>query len=130
MHHQEAAVGVHRDVSFTPDNLLGGVVTPCFSRRSFHRLTVNDGCRRAGLTPRTIAVEHQFDVVDRLEQEATRKLAKPAVDRAPAPEVSRQHAPATARTNQIADRVDDLTKFYLARRSGPVPGRSDPHSDG
>jgi len=107
--HQEAPVGVHRDVALAPDRLLGGVVAPLRPRRwGLHRLAVYHARTRTGLTAGAFSVHHQRDIVDRAEQHQPNKATKPPIDCLPRREVLRQHPPAAARARHVADRVQDL----------------------
>lgn len=63
--------------------------------------------------PLALAIEHKFDVVDRLEQEPACQFSKPAIDRLPGTEMDRQHAPTTARADQIAHGVHHLAKVHF-----------------
>src|SRR5690348_15278400 len=56
--------------------------------------------------------------MDRLEQEAPRQLAEPAINRPPVTEMHWQHPPAAARAHEITHRVDHFAKFDLTR---PAP---------
>ena len=87
MNHQEPAVSIDRDMALAPDDLLAGVVTPCFALRSLDRLAVEHPRRGAGLAPGPLTVHHQRQVMDGLEQEASGKFPKPAVDRLPGSKV-------------------------------------------
>lgn len=78
---------------FAADDLLAGVVTPCFSLRSLDRLAVDHASREAGLAPSSLAIQHQRYVVDGLKQKAPCQFAEPAVDRLPGSEMNRQHPP-------------------------------------
>src|SRR5579859_4276233 len=88
--------------------------------RSLDRLAIDHRSRWTSLTPGLLSVDHQRQIVDRLEQEPPGQFPKPAVDRLPSAEMDRQHAPAAARAHQISHRVDDLAKIHLPRPT-PTP---------
>jgi hypothetical protein len=77
--------------------------------------------------PRTLAVRHQRDVVDRVEQQAPNEALEPPVHRLPGREIAGQHLPATARTNPIADRVDHFPQIGLSRSAFLRWRRKQPH---
>jgi len=52
--------------------------------------------------PRALTIGHQFDIVDRLEQKATRQFTEPAVESAPELKMHRQHAPTATGAHQLA----------------------------
>ncbi len=57
--HQEAAIGIDRDMPLAADRLLGGVVAALGAqRRRLHRLAVDHAGARAGLAAGTLAVHH------------------------------------------------------------------------
>lgn len=66
-----------------PDNLLSGVESALLRRGRLNRLVVDHRRARTGLSPLALAIEHQFDVVDRLKQEPACQFPKPAIDRLP-----------------------------------------------
>src|SRR6185312_6135739 len=86
--------------------------------RSLYRLAVDYTRRWARLTACPLAIHHQRNVVDGLEQEPARQLAEPGVDRLPGAKMDRQHPPAATRTHQVAHRVDHLPEINFAR---PTP---------
>jgi hypothetical protein len=73
-----------------------------------------------GLASGTLAVEHQFDIVDGLKQKAPRKFTKPAIDGSPMTKMHRKHPPPAARAHQVAHRINDLAEFDLARPPAPT----------
>ena len=89
------------------------------SRESRPRKYSRPRARRARLAPGSLAVQHQLDVVDGLEQKAAGQFPEPAVDRAPMTEVDRQHSPAAARAHQIAHRIDHLPELDFPRTPPP-----------
>ena len=119
--HEKAAVSVDGDVPLSPDDLFGGVVTPCLRVRSLDRPTIDDSRRRAGLAPVALAVEHEFDVVYRLNQKAARQLAKPPVDRTPVAEMNGKHSPTAARAHEKPGGVHHLAELDFPRTAS-VPG--------
>ena len=54
--HQQAPVGVDRNVALAPDDLLARIITPCVSMRSLDRLAVDHAGRRARLAPGPLTV--------------------------------------------------------------------------
>lgn len=112
---EASRLSASRRVRLAADDLLVGVITPCFGLQSLVRLAVDHRRRRAGFAALLLPVEHQFDIMDGLEQEAARQFAEPAINRPPMAKVDRQHPPAAARTHHIAHRVDDLAEIDLAR---------------
>lgn len=114
--HQEPPVGVDGDVALAARDLLARVIAPlCAWCRGHHRLAVDHTRRRGGLSAGPLAVRHQRQFVDGLEQEPARQLPERAIDRLPRPEMDRQHPPAAARTDQITHGVDHLAELHLAR---------------
>jgi hypothetical protein len=66
--HQQGAIGIHGDMALAADDLLAAVKgSDRAGRRGLHRLAIDYARRRAGLATRRLAVEHQFEIVDRLE---------------------------------------------------------------
>ena len=119
-----------------PTIFLAASKPRAFACRSLDRLAVDHGGRGARLASRSLAVHHQRDVVDRVEQQAPNEAPEPPVHRLPGREIAGQHPPAAARTNQIADRVNHLPQIGFSRstptprmattaRSPPTPHRSD-----
>src|SRR5439155_7083451 len=106
--HQQSPVGIDRVMPLVPDDLLAGIVTPCFCMRGLHRLAVDDTRARVLFAPLPLPVEHQFKVMYSLEQEPPRQFAEPAIDRLPGSEVDRQHTPPAARAHKVTHRVDHL----------------------
>jgi hypothetical protein len=94
---KQPSVGVDRDMALAADDLLAGVIAARLAMRRFDRLAVDHRSRRACFATLPFPIEHEFDVMDRLEQEAPRQFAEPAVDRPPMAEMHGQHPPAAAR---------------------------------
>ena len=107
-------------MTLAPDNFLTGIVPPCLGVRSLDGLAVDHRRRGRGLAPHPLAVAHQAQVVDGLEQEAAHQLAKPPINRLPGPEMDRQHLPPASRADQIAHRIDHLAQIHL---TGPATPR-------
>ena len=59
-------------------------------------LAVDHRYCRTGFATSLFQVEHQFNVINGLEQEASRQLTKAAMDRATVPRMDRQHPPIPA----------------------------------
>jgi len=112
---KQPAIGIDGNVTLAADDLLGRVEAARLGHRGLDRLARDHGGREARLTPRTLAVHHQRDVVERVEQQAPNEAPEPPVHRLPRREIAGQHLPATARTNQIADCVDHFPQIGLSR---------------
>ncbi len=80
---QQPPVEIDRDMTLAADDLLAGAIAACLAVRRFGRLAVDHRGRRACFATLPFPVEHEFDVLDRLEREAPRQFAKPVVDRPP-----------------------------------------------
>jgi hypothetical protein len=113
--HEQPAVGIDGDMAFAAGDLLAGVIAAFPGCRSFHGLAVDDPGRRARRAPSALAVGHQRDIVDRVEQEPPNEKAKPPVNRLPGRKIARQHLPAAPCPNQIADRVHHLPQIGFTR---------------
>ena len=98
---------------------LARIVPPCLGVRSLDGLAVDHRRRGRGLAPHPLAVAHQAQVVDGLEQEAAYQLAKPPINRLPGPEMDRQHLPPASRADQIAHRIDHLAQIHPAGPAAP-----------
>ena len=112
---KQPAIGIYGNVTFVADDLLGRVEAALLGRRGLDGLAVDHGGRGARRAPRTLAVHHQREVVDRVEQQAPNEAAKPPVHRLPGREIAGQHLPAAARTNQITDCVNHFPQVGLSR---------------
>jgi hypothetical protein len=91
---KQPAIGIDGHVTFAADSLLGRVEAARLGRRGLLTdwLSITTAEGLAGAI-----------VVDRVEQQATNEAGTTST---PGREIAGQHHPATARTNQIADRVD------------------------
>ena len=76
---KQPAIGIYGNVTFVADDLLGRVEAALLGRRGLDGLAVDHGGRGARRAPRTLAVHHQREVVDRVEQQAPNEAAKPPV---------------------------------------------------
>ena len=65
--HQQPPVGVDRDMALAADDLLAGVIAARLAMQRFDRLAVDHRSRRACFATLPFPVEHEFDVMDRLE---------------------------------------------------------------
>lgn len=118
--HQQPSVGVHRDMAFAAHGLLVRVEpTLRAGSRSLDRLTVEHAAGRAGLATLALAIHHQRDVVDRLEQHQPDETPKPPIDSLPWREVLRQHALAAPGARHISDRVQDLPRVHARLATAP-----------
>src|SRR3974390_276293 len=77
--HQQPPVRIDRDMALSANDFLSGVVATRLAMRRFDRLAIDHRSRWACLAPLSLAVEHEFDVMDRLEQETARQFPAPTI---------------------------------------------------
>lgn len=65
---QRSAIGIDQGMSLAPFDLLASVIAPrAAAFRGLDALTVDNGCARAGLAPRPVAVSHHQSMVHSLK---------------------------------------------------------------
>ena len=95
---------------FAADDPLAAVVAACVSKGRLHCLAVEHTTRGACLASHRFAVQHEGDVVDRAEQQASDEAAEPPVHCLPRAEMDRQHPPTPGTAGQVTDRVQHLSQ--------------------
>lgn len=81
--HQQAAIGVHRDVPLASVDLLARIVATLPRGGRLHRLAVHDPGAGTGVAAGPLTVDHQRHVVDRLEQQTPQEMPEPPIHRLP-----------------------------------------------
>src|SRR5215204_1154198 len=108
--------GVDHDLPLAPLHLLAGVVASrAAALGGLDALAVEHRGRGRRLAADPLAISHDEQVVDRLEQALVTPSAEPAEDRAPRRQVARQKPPRDAAAQEIKDRIKDLPQRPFPR---------------
>lgn len=92
IHREKSSVGIGRGMPLTPADVFVCVIAALTGSRCHDALAVGDAGRGDDFTMLARPVEHQCQVVDRSEEEASYQATGPVVDSLVGWKIVRQHA--------------------------------------